>query len=217
MTTKAKVKAKSKGSPVIAAGTKGRTQRARRAKKRATPPAPAQAREPLRMGVRDPRPTVPPGDTIEEPRKPACKDLISVQRRVLWRKAGEPGAPSPWLALEKEPPRAQAAEKVFEQLTSIPPQEPSTPKRRTSAAVSTNPRLVAAQADALIADKNASMTMLPYRYTKGPDITNDEMGYGEQITDIFWRFDSSKNRLVAFPRISRRTKSGRQQLHPEPT
>jgi hypothetical protein len=46
-----------------------------------------------------------------------------------------------------------------------------------------------------------------YRYTVGPDIPNDELGYGEEVVELT-RFERGG---VLFPKrqVSRRTKTGR--------
>jgi hypothetical protein len=49
-----------------------------------------------------------------------------------------------------------------------------------------------------------------YRYTRGNDLTNDEMGYGERADEVFWEVSGKK--LVPRLRTSQRTKSGRQVL-----
>jgi hypothetical protein len=47
-----------------------------------------------------------------------------------------------------------------------------------------------------------------YRHARGPDLTNDEMGYGESREEVFWYLDGSQCRIAK--RVSRQTKTGRQ-------
>jgi hypothetical protein len=49
-----------------------------------------------------------------------------------------------------------------------------------------------------------------YRYSKGPDFVNDEIGYGEMITETLWQIQG--DRIVEIKRVSQRTKTGRQVL-----
>ncbi len=50
-----------------------------------------------------------------------------------------------------------------------------------------------------------------YRYSRGDDLTNDEMGYGERISEPLWAKQSG-GKLERTTRTSQRTKSGRQEL-----
>jgi hypothetical protein len=47
-----------------------------------------------------------------------------------------------------------------------------------------------------------------YRHARGPDLTNDEMGYGESREEVFWSLEGSQCRIAK--RVSRQTKTGRQ-------
>jgi hypothetical protein len=53
-----------------------------------------------------------------------------------------------------------------------------------------------------------------YRYSKGPDFTNDELGYGEVIEEEIWLIQDGK--ATSHKRISQRTKTGRQILQVVP-
>jgi hypothetical protein len=55
-----------------------------------------------------------------------------------------------------------------------------------------------------------SMARAVYRYSKGPDTLNDELGYGEVVTECFWNVFDGIARVVY--RKSQRTKTGRQFL-----
>jgi hypothetical protein len=54
------------------------------------------------------------------------------------------------------------------------------------------------------------LALAVYRYTKGPDFTNDELGYGEQLVEKLWYVEGGK--IIAKLRTSQRTKTGRQKL-----
>ena len=59
-------------------------------------------------------------------------------------------------------------------------------------------------------DQVEEFTAAAYRYSKSPDFTNDELGYGEVITEELWQARDGK--LVSLERRSQRTKTGRQVL-----
>jgi hypothetical protein len=60
------------------------------------------------------------------------------------------------------------------------------------------------------------LTLATYRYTKNPSALNDNLGYGEQLTDVLWQPTPAENptALAADHRISQRTRTGRQVLQP---
>jgi hypothetical protein len=68
-----------------------------------------------------------------------------------------------------------------------------------------------ALADEARADRDADLTLLQYRYTRAPEVVNDEMGYGERVTETFWQ-PTAGGKLTQVERVSQRTKSGRQVL-----
>ena len=51
-----------------------------------------------------------------------------------------------------------------------------------------------------------------YHYTREHDLTNDHLGYGEQVVDELWMFEEGKIRVKLDVRKSQRTRSGRQLL-----
>jgi hypothetical protein len=55
-----------------------------------------------------------------------------------------------------------------------------------------------------------NLTLLVYRYTRGYDTVDDEMGYGERIIEPLWTRKGDK--LEKEDRTSQRTKTGRQLL-----
>jgi len=55
-----------------------------------------------------------------------------------------------------------------------------------------------------------SLTDAHYRYTKAPSVINENLGYGEQVEEVFWRCDGDQ--LVEVRRVSRLTRTGRQVL-----
>ncbi|HEX6240502.1 MAG TPA: hypothetical protein VFZ61_06395 [Polyangiales bacterium] len=56
-----------------------------------------------------------------------------------------------------------------------------------------------------------SIALAVYRFSKGPDFTNDEMGYGEVLVDELWYVKNG--RFLSVERVSQRTKTGRQYLY----
>jgi hypothetical protein len=62
------------------------------------------------------------------------------------------------------------------------------------------------------ADLPPDLTVLVYRYTRGNDLTNDEMGYGDRTKELFWE-PKDDGFLESVSRINQRTKSGRQFLN----
>lgn len=63
------------------------------------------------------------------------------------------------------------------------------------------------------------MSQSVYRYTKGPDFTNDELGYGEVVTEVFWKVERGAPgelpKASAKVLKSQRTRTGRQLLREE--
>ena len=68
----------------------------------------------------------------------------------------------------------------------------------------------AASSGAKPKDQVEQFTAAVYRYSKNPDFTNDELGYGDVITEELWQARGGK--LVSLERRSQRTKTGRQVL-----
>lgn len=165
---------------------------------------------PRELGVRDPRPPARLVQPLADPRRAASRDLIDVQRRSLWRP--RTNEPSPWLTTKErlDPSLASRTEGTFKEL--IAATNANADPIRTVVDFSAN---VVEQAteNALTSDQAANMTTLPYRYTKGVETVNDELGYGERITESFCRI-SKDGTLETHERISQLTKSGRQQLRP---
>ena len=60
-------------------------------------------------------------------------------------------------------------------------------------------------------ENREKMARAIYRYSKGPDTLNDELGYGEVVIERFWRIIKGKAKVVH--RQSQRTKTGRQFLN----
>jgi hypothetical protein len=56
----------------------------------------------------------------------------------------------------------------------------------------------------------STLSTLPYRYTRGIETVNDEMGYGERVETVFWA--KVDGELIVEERVAQRTKSGRQDL-----
>jgi hypothetical protein len=54
-----------------------------------------------------------------------------------------------------------------------------------------------------------------YRYSKGPDFTNDSLGYGEALHEQLW-WVVEDGSVVAQTRTSQRTKTGKQLLRAQP-
>lgn len=68
-----------------------------------------------------------------------------------------------------------------------------------------------AKVEALFSDESLDpLAGSVYRYTRAGDLTNDEMGYGERVTEPLWSTNGDK--AEPRERISQRTKSGRQSL-----
>jgi len=69
----------------------------------------------------------------------------------------------------------------------------------------------------LNAEDTSTLADAHYRYTKSPSVVNENMGYGEQVEEIFWCKEGGA--LVMKRRVSRLTRTGRQVLpaHASPT
>jgi hypothetical protein len=182
----------------------------KRENKRVTILDPAQD-PPRRNGVRDPRPLAPVRVDLVDPRAAANRDRIELKRRVQWTKLRRESEPQPWLM---EPSREAIAREVeSSDLVDIDDSHDADIDQPVFAFLSQKDAALARK-DAQASDKSSSLTMLTYRYTKGLETVNDEMGYGERIHDVFWR-RNRKGALKIITRTSQRTKSGRQQLRPE--
>ena len=175
------------------------------------PPPPVEPNTPRGLGVRDPRPPARPMQPLADPRRAASRDLIDVQRRTLWK--ARPNDASPWLTASGRPINSSQAgrtEATFQKL--ITGQKPIDDAIPTVTNLPT-PLIEEAVKNARSADQAANLTTLPYRYTKGLETVNDELGYGERIRESFCRI-SKDGTLETHVRISQLTKSGRQQLRP---
>src|SRR5215471_10560326 len=77
------------------------------------PPPPAEPDSPRELGVRDPRPPARPVQPLADPRRAASRDLIDVQRRILWKARGNES--SPWLTTNErvDPGQASQTEHTF--------------------------------------------------------------------------------------------------------
>jgi hypothetical protein len=75
-------------------------------------------------------------------------------------------------------------------------------RRRLQAAYSTKGRKVVTTSESLSGQM--------YKYSRGVDLTNDEMGYGERGKEILWSVSGKE--LRPEERTIQRTKSGRQVL-----
>lgn len=169
-------------------------------------------KNPPLKGVRDPRFTKQ-FQGIENPRPDANRDIIALQRR--WLKALEgrrSGGLSPSSAYFKYlnenpsiPPPAADASTANPAGTPNPPGTPNTARALNSEPPASRERP---------ADRDANLTLVQYRYTKALEVVNDEMGYGECVTEIFWQ--ATGDGMRRFERRNQRTKSGRQVLELDP-
>ncbi len=152
--------------------------------------------DPRKNGVRDPRPVDPPPKRLVDPRIVASRDLIALERRLLSPRRGLEDVADPKGARipSKLRDAAKTSAKTYRELIGKAPEGPAAAAGKTRDA-----------------DANADLPMFPYRYTKGPDITNDEMGYGERLEELFY-VPTENGGLEPFKRLSQRTKSGRQVL-----
>lgn len=157
-------------------------------------------------GVRDPRYSQPISDDIEDPRPDANRDLIAADRRWLVARSGGRGADGGDRNTRRtpgEPP--STAYGGYLKTARVAPSatghgSPSARDRGDGRETSNEER----------ADRDADLTLVQYRYTKAPEVVNDEMGYGERIGETFWQLRGGS--LSEVRRVSQRTKSGRQVL-----
>jgi hypothetical protein len=165
---------------------------------------------------------------LQEPRVPAWHDLIAAERRRLRPGGGDSTqtGQARALALLKtanqkaasvRPPKtksgAPAANPEHHEIVT-PPRDAATPHPSTppaAAAGAASPAAVAAALTAAFENWTATdPTAHAYLYTRAPETTNDQMGYGERVVEELWFVEDG--RIVPRLRTSQRTKSGRQVL-----
>lgn len=144
-------------------------------------------------GVRDPRITKPTREDVENPRPDANRDIIALDRRWFIE--------NPVRDKPISPPSSNYR-KYLDPASMRP--SPKLGRRERPPEGDYDRRT----------DYEADLTMLQYRYTKGPEVVNDEMGYGECVTEVFWQ-PKEDGTLERVWRTSQRTKTGRQFLRLE--
>jgi hypothetical protein len=171
---------------------------------------------PIRFsGIRDPRGARTSRATLDDPRKPANRDLLALERRRLWLKAtnAQPLAGFPYFMDrddgEKEHKKQKRASALAANLSDVF----KLPKAPTSGKPGPATPGTPVSAARIEEDSDGSLTLLVYRYTKQVEVINDELGYGERLVEEFYQpVDGNPKQLTRVLRVSQRTKTGRQQL-----
>lgn len=155
-------------------------------------------------GLVEPRNPIDPPIRLEDPRVPPWRDLIAAERRRLRQtnnsKLGQAFAKELLAGL-----RAKTGSNSGSGATGTPQAQPlpAAAGRPWGAGQSPVSKMIGSWT-------SVEPTNHTYRYTKAPDLTNDEMGYGERVDEELWFNEGGK--IVSKWRSSQRTKSGRQFL-----
>jgi hypothetical protein len=156
-------------------------------------------------GLVAPRKPVTPPIKLQDPRVPPWRDLIAAERRRL-RETNHSELGQAFARRLLEGLAAKTGSDSAAPTTKAPQAQPSD----TSAAGLAEAGQSRSLSDVLRNWTSVKPTNHTYRYTKAPDLTNDEMGYGERVDEELWFNEGGT--IVSRWRSSQRTKSGRQVL-----
>jgi hypothetical protein len=155
-------------------------------------------------GLVETREQVTPALRLEDPRVPPWQDLIAAdRRRLLSGKDDAVPTQEALMALRKAHARVSRTRASKKKGKDVP-----------GASLAELEQGKEAIANAQGNWTSIDPTTHPYRYTRGPDLTNDEMGYGERLDEELWFVVDGT--IVSKWRSSQRTKSGRQFLFESP-